>query len=86
MKNVIRYFYEYAEERIIPGDADFRILIKQIEDDKKYLTSFVSKEDRERLEILFDRISKVHDMTTYAYFEYAFRHSSRLMCDILSGN
>lgn len=72
-------------EEVIPPDADYRPLAKEIGDEREYFTGILSAEDRERFGKWNKSIFKYEEMIEFANFTYGFRLGAMLEAEIFTG-
>ncbi len=87
MKSLIDQLYSgeiYPAEKIVPADANFQKLSKQIADERAYLKKRLDEKDADQLENLNDMYMEICSMNCYAGFSYGFRLGAKLMEAILT--
>lgn len=69
-------------ENIIPKNTDYRRIADEVGTERKYFSTRLSPEDKERFEKWNSLIYQYEEMTEYANFSYGFRMGAMLVLEI----
>lgn len=69
-------------EKVIPQNADYRLIAKEIGDEREYFAGKMSAEDKERFKKWNERIFNYEEMVEFANFSYGFKLGAKLTHEI----